>query len=212
MSRFAGTPPPKGRHSRIGRHVRELGGPQARARCLRRGHHRLGREARPRVARGRSHLVLRRPQPRGDQAKGLLVTHMFNHQTHHRGQVHCMLTQCGAKPGVTDLPLPGRADHPRPVCFRPAPGVPRGREGPRPRPWRQLHLLSCRRRGHQEVAAPQRSSGRPLRFRSQCAGSSAKISSIGARNATPAPGSKWISRCCRDRESECPLPPAAELG
>jgi uncharacterized damage-inducible protein DinB len=37
--------------------------------------------------------------------KGLLVAHMFNHQTHHRGQVHCMLTQCGAKPGATDLPF-----------------------------------------------------------------------------------------------------------
>jgi len=32
------------------------------------------------------------------------VTHMFNHQTHHRGQVHCMLTQVGAKPHTTDLP------------------------------------------------------------------------------------------------------------
>ena len=37
--------------------------------------------------------------------KGLLVAHMFNHQTHHRGQVHCMLTQCGAKPSRTDLPF-----------------------------------------------------------------------------------------------------------
>jgi uncharacterized damage-inducible protein DinB len=35
----------------------------------------------------------------------LLVTHMFNHQTHHRGQVHCMLTQAGGKPGDTDLPI-----------------------------------------------------------------------------------------------------------
>jgi uncharacterized damage-inducible protein DinB len=35
--------------------------------------------------------------------KWLLVTHMFNHQTHHRGQVHCMLTQAGGKPGDTDL-------------------------------------------------------------------------------------------------------------
>ena len=33
-----------------------------------------------------------------------LVTHMFNHQTHHRGQVHCMLTQAGGKPHSTDLP------------------------------------------------------------------------------------------------------------
>jgi uncharacterized damage-inducible protein DinB len=38
--------------------------------------------------------------------KGLLVTHLFNHQTHHRGQVHCMLTQAGVKPGATDLPFP----------------------------------------------------------------------------------------------------------
>ncbi len=35
----------------------------------------------------------------------LLVTHMFNHQTHHRGQVHCLLTQCGLNPGDTDLPF-----------------------------------------------------------------------------------------------------------
>jgi uncharacterized damage-inducible protein DinB len=35
--------------------------------------------------------------------KWLLVTHLFNHQTHHRGQVHCMLTQAGGKPHDTDL-------------------------------------------------------------------------------------------------------------
>ncbi len=37
--------------------------------------------------------------------KWLLVTHMFNHQTHHRGQVHCMLTQAGGRPHDTDLPM-----------------------------------------------------------------------------------------------------------
>lgn len=31
------------------------------------------------------------------------VTHFFNHQTHHRGQVHAMLTAAGAVPGDTDL-------------------------------------------------------------------------------------------------------------
>lgn len=31
------------------------------------------------------------------------VTHLFNHQTHHRGQVHCLLTQLGAKPEPTDI-------------------------------------------------------------------------------------------------------------
>ena len=35
----------------------------------------------------------------------LLVAHLFNHQTHHRGQVHCMLTQAGAEPDDTDLML-----------------------------------------------------------------------------------------------------------
>ena len=33
----------------------------------------------------------------------LLVTHFFNHATHHRGQVHAMLTAAGAEPGDTDL-------------------------------------------------------------------------------------------------------------
>ena len=31
------------------------------------------------------------------------VAHFFNHQTHHRGQIHAMLTAAGAKPGDTDL-------------------------------------------------------------------------------------------------------------
>ena len=35
--------------------------------------------------------------------KGLLVTHFFNHQTHHRGQVHAMLTAGGQETGDTDL-------------------------------------------------------------------------------------------------------------
>jgi uncharacterized damage-inducible protein DinB len=35
--------------------------------------------------------------------KGLLVAHLFNHQTHHRGQVHAMLTAAGTKPEDTDL-------------------------------------------------------------------------------------------------------------
>jgi uncharacterized damage-inducible protein DinB len=37
------------------------------------------------------------------QARGKLVTHFFNHQTHHRGQVHAMLTACGQDAGDTDL-------------------------------------------------------------------------------------------------------------
>jgi uncharacterized damage-inducible protein DinB len=33
----------------------------------------------------------------------LCVTHFFNHQTHHRGQVTTLLEQCGLDIGVTDL-------------------------------------------------------------------------------------------------------------
>lgn len=33
----------------------------------------------------------------------VMVTHFFNHQTHHRGQVTTLMTQSGIDPGVTDL-------------------------------------------------------------------------------------------------------------
>ena len=38
------------------------------------------------------------------QPRWLLVSHMFNHQTHHRGQLTTILTQMGYDVGVTDLP------------------------------------------------------------------------------------------------------------
>jgi uncharacterized damage-inducible protein DinB len=34
-----------------------------------------------------------------------MVHHLFNHQTHHRGQVHAMLTAAGVSPTATDLPF-----------------------------------------------------------------------------------------------------------
>lgn len=34
----------------------------------------------------------------------VLVTHMFNHQTHHRGQLTTLLSQLGYDPGVIDIP------------------------------------------------------------------------------------------------------------
>lgn len=34
----------------------------------------------------------------------VLVTQMFNHQTHHRGQITTLLMQLGIDPGVTDVP------------------------------------------------------------------------------------------------------------
>jgi len=35
--------------------------------------------------------------------KGPLVVHFFNHQTHHRGQAHALLTAAGQDTGDTDL-------------------------------------------------------------------------------------------------------------
>ena len=41
-------------------------------------------------------------------AMWVAVTHFFNHQTHHRGQLTTLLSQCGKDYGVTDLIwLPG---------------------------------------------------------------------------------------------------------
>lgn len=34
----------------------------------------------------------------------MLVGHFFNHQTHHRGQAHALITRAGAATGDTDLP------------------------------------------------------------------------------------------------------------
>jgi uncharacterized damage-inducible protein DinB len=39
------------------------------------------------------------------QPRWVQVVQMFNHQTHHRGQVHAMLTAAGIDIGVTDVPL-----------------------------------------------------------------------------------------------------------
>ncbi|HEV7276807.1 MAG TPA: DinB family protein [Devosiaceae bacterium] len=35
----------------------------------------------------------------------LCIMQLFNHQTHHRGQVHALLTRAGAQTGATDLPF-----------------------------------------------------------------------------------------------------------
>ena len=38
------------------------------------------------------------------QKRWVLLTHLFNHQTHHRGQAHDLITQAGVRPAATDLP------------------------------------------------------------------------------------------------------------
>ena len=44
-------------------------------------------------------------ETRVSKPKTLCMIHLFNHQTHHRGQVHAMLRAAGIKPPVTDLPM-----------------------------------------------------------------------------------------------------------
>ncbi len=39
-----------------------------------------------------------------EMPKVVCVVQLFNHQTHHRGQIHAMLTAAGAKPEPTDIP------------------------------------------------------------------------------------------------------------
>jgi len=39
------------------------------------------------------------------KTRALCVMQMFNHQTHHRGQIHMMLTSLGINPQDTDLPF-----------------------------------------------------------------------------------------------------------
>lgn len=40
-----------------------------------------------------------------ERPAALCVAHLFNHQTHHRGQAHAMLTAAGARTAPTDLPF-----------------------------------------------------------------------------------------------------------
>lgn len=37
--------------------------------------------------------------------RAICLMQLFNHQTHHRGQIHAMLTASGARPGDTDIPF-----------------------------------------------------------------------------------------------------------
>ena len=37
--------------------------------------------------------------------RAMLSIQLFNHQTHHRGQIHAMLTAAGARPDDTDVPF-----------------------------------------------------------------------------------------------------------
>ena len=44
-------------------------------------------------------------------SRWVLVTHMFNHETHHRGQITTLLSQLGIDMGTTDIPFMPKFQH-----------------------------------------------------------------------------------------------------
>ena len=62
-----------------------------------------GPAASPSMARRGSGWFSASVQQELRQPRSFLVTHFFNHQTHHRGQAHALITACGEKTGDTDL-------------------------------------------------------------------------------------------------------------
>ncbi|MFD0979922.1 DinB family protein [Tropicimonas aquimaris] len=61
------------------------------------------RELRPAALRGELRWTSGTTGRQMSRPVATCVAHMFNHQTHHRGQVHAMLTAAGAQPAATDL-------------------------------------------------------------------------------------------------------------
>lgn len=55
-----------------------------------------------RIAGNLSYTTFVKPRPRTTPMWHALM-HFFNHQTHHRGQLTTLISQCGIDPGVTDL-------------------------------------------------------------------------------------------------------------
>jgi uncharacterized damage-inducible protein DinB len=105
MSRLAGEPAPPGRLPESARYVDDWEAlKRERAACDDRivawadglEAAALAGELTWRPATAVGDVVVTRP-------RWLAVTHMFNHQTHHRGQAHAMLTAVGTKPQDTDL-------------------------------------------------------------------------------------------------------------
>ncbi len=104
MARFAGTPPPQ--QASIPESVRETENWDSyrAARAEMNGH--IGQWADgldPDWLKGDLSWFSGAAQREVCKPKSMLVMHFFNHATHHRGQVHAMLTDAGAQPNDTDL-------------------------------------------------------------------------------------------------------------
>jgi len=104
MSRFAGTPPPH--QPSIPDSVRETENwPAYRTARSEVNTHilRWAESLDPQWLHGDLSWFSGAAQRDVSKPKSMLVMHFFNHATHHRGQVHAMLTAAGAQPDDTDL-------------------------------------------------------------------------------------------------------------
>lgn len=61
-----------------------------------------GKLAQPELERDLAFMSIVNPQERR-YPMWFAVAHFFNHQTHHRGQLTTLMSQCGIDPGITDL-------------------------------------------------------------------------------------------------------------
>ena len=104
MSRFAGTPSPDRASITDSIHETENWAAYCTARTQMDA--RIGSWAEgldPDWLRGDLTWVSSAAQREVCKPKAMLAMHFFNHATHHRGQVHAMLTAAGARPDDTDL-------------------------------------------------------------------------------------------------------------
>jgi uncharacterized damage-inducible protein DinB len=102
LARFTGAPPPTGTRDTSDRHVEDFGELSAmRAQTDAELEAWAGGVAAEWLSEP---AVWFRGQPSEFRsARALQVVHMFNHQAHHRGQIHAVLTGFGEDTGVNDL-------------------------------------------------------------------------------------------------------------
>ena len=101
LSRFAGTPPPDGGILHSEALTRDVGDWAARRRATDAGIRRWAEGLQSCEGDLTWHSgVLERDVTR---PLDVLIAHFFNHQTHHRGQIHAMLTAADVRTATTDL-------------------------------------------------------------------------------------------------------------
>lgn len=105
LSRFTDVPAPEGNHAEWIAQMSSFSDLSATRDALDQRILDWSRQVSPDWLAGSLSWTARMTGEKRTQSAGKLVVHLFNHQTHHRGQVHALLTRFGAKPEDTDLTL-----------------------------------------------------------------------------------------------------------